>query len=158
MTKDELKKEAEEKANIYFDSLEVDDGNVSDTRFSNYDVFVAYKKGALDFAEPREKRIAELEKENAELKAFKEKQNQDILILKGLTERQREENAELKEFVNAPHTKGRKTTRGDYIKTVWDLSKQLTKAKELLKRCYDNYFCLEPLRSEIALFLSEVEK
>ena len=44
------------------------------------------------------------------------------------------ENAELKEFVNAPHTKGRKTTRADYIKAVWDLSKQLTKAKELLKQ------------------------
>ena len=43
------------------------------------------------------------------------------------------ENAELKEFVNAPHTKGRKTTRADYIKTVWDLSKQLTKAKEIIK-------------------------
>ena len=57
MTKEELKKEAEEKADIYFDSLEVDNGNVSDTRFSDYDVFVAYEKGALDFAEPREKQI-----------------------------------------------------------------------------------------------------
>jgi hypothetical protein len=44
------------------------------------------------------------------------------------------ENAELKEFVNAPHTKGRKTTRADYINVVWDLFKQLTKAKELLKQ------------------------
>ena len=57
MTKEELKKEAEEKADIYFNSLEVDNGNVSDTRFSDYDVFVAYEKGALDFAEPREKQI-----------------------------------------------------------------------------------------------------
>ena len=44
------------------------------------------------------------------------------------------ENAELKAFVNAPFTKGSKTTRGDYIKTVWDLSKQLDKAKELLAK------------------------
>lgn len=36
------------------------------------------------------------------------------------------ENTELKEFINAPHTKGRSTTRGDYIKTVWDLSKKLS--------------------------------
>jgi hypothetical protein len=36
---------------------------------------------------------------------------------------------------------------------------QLTKAKELLKRCYENYIYLEPLRSEIEQFLnSEVEK
>lgn len=40
-----------------------------------------------------------------------------------------------------------------------DLKKQLTKAKELLKRCYDNYIHLEPLRSEIEQFInSEVEK
>ena len=57
-----------EKAAIYFNSLEVDNGNVSDTRFSDYDVFIAYEKGALDFAKPREKRITELEKENAKLK------------------------------------------------------------------------------------------
>ena len=61
MTKEELKQEAEDKAGIYFNNLEVDRGNVSDTPFSGYDVFVAYKKGALDSAEPREKRIAELE-------------------------------------------------------------------------------------------------
>lgn len=41
---------------------------------------------------------------------------------------------DLEAFINAPHTKGRKTTRADYIKTVWDLSKKLAEAKELLKR------------------------
>ena len=35
---------------------------------------------------------------------------------------------------------------------------QLTKAKELLKRCYENYIYLEPLRSEINQFLEEIEK
>lgn len=63
MTKEELKKEAEEKAGIYFDSLDYDHGNVSDTPFSSYDVYTAYKKGALDFAEPREKQIERLSKE-----------------------------------------------------------------------------------------------
>ena len=33
---------------------------------------------------------------------------------------------------------------------------QLTKSKELLKRCYENYIHLEPLRSEIEQFLKEV--
>ena len=56
------------------------------------------------------------------------------MLLAGKIATLEKENAKLKEFVNAPHTKGRKTTRGDYIKTVWDLSKQLTKAKELLKQ------------------------
>ena len=44
---------------------------------------------------------------------------------------------------------------GEYIDKLEVL---LTKAKELLKRCYDNHIYLEPLRSEIAQFLSEVEK
>lgn len=35
------------------------------------------------------------------------------------------------------------------------LSDNLTKAKELLKRCYENYIYLEPLRSEIEQFLKE---
>ena len=35
---------------------------------------------------------------------------------------------------------------------------QLTKAKELLKRCYENYIYLEPLRSEINQFLKEIEE
>ena len=74
MTKEELEKEAEEKAGIYFDSLDYDHGNVSDTPFSSYDVYAAYEKGAMDFVEPREKQIqidAEqiraLQKQNGEL-------------------------------------------------------------------------------------------
>lgn len=50
----------------------------------------------------------------------------------------------------------------DLLKESYALSEhrknQLTKAKELLKRCYENYIYLEPLRSEIEQFLSEVEK
>lgn len=68
MTKAELEKEAEEKASVYFNSLDIDNGNVSDTPFSAYDVFVAYEKGALEFAEPREKRIAELEAQIEKMK------------------------------------------------------------------------------------------
>lgn len=67
MNIEELKKEAEEKAGVYFDSLDIDHGNVSDAPFSAYDIVTAYEKGALDFAEPREKRIAELEEANKTL-------------------------------------------------------------------------------------------
>ena len=108
MTKDELKKEAEEYANTHGTTVMGFEENLDCTDF----VIETY----LASAEPREKRIEELEKENAELK----NQLNKVCGIKGCM--------------------------------------QLTKAKELLKRCYDNYFCLEPLRSEIALFLSEVEK
>lgn len=76
--------------------------------------------------EEKDQRITELEMTVGTLRTFSNEQATCI-------ERLEKENAELKEFVNAPHTKGRKTTRGDYIKTVWDLSKQLTKAKEIIK-------------------------
>lgn len=53
---------------------------------------------------------------------------------------------------------------GEMLKTIHDLDernkvfeKQLTKAKELLKRCYENYIYLEPLRSELEQFLREAE-
>lgn len=36
-----MKREAEEKAEVYFDSLDIDHGNVSDTPFSAYDVVTA---------------------------------------------------------------------------------------------------------------------
>lgn len=39
-----------------------------------------------------------------------------------------------------------------------ELERQLTKAKELLKRGYNNYIYLEPLRSEIEQFLKEADK
>lgn len=66
----------------------------------------------------------------SELNTLTEEQDKHIIELE-------KENAELKAFINAPHTKGRKTTRGDYIKTVWDLSKKLAKAKEFLRKIID---------------------
>jgi len=63
-------------------------------------------------------------------------------------EKLEKENAELKEKLNfsTQYYQGEKA------------KEQLTNAKELLKRCYENYIYLEPLRSEIKQFLSEVEK
>lgn len=39
--------------------------------------------------------------------------------------------------------------------SAYKLSVLITKAKELLKRCYENYIYLEPLKSEIEQFLTE---
>lgn len=69
MTKEELEKEAEDKGIKYADSLEYTIPKFSDEEgYCWAQVEQAYEKGALDFAEPREKRIAELEKENKEIK------------------------------------------------------------------------------------------
>lgn len=63
-------------------------------------------------------------------------ENQD---LRKQVEELKNENKKLNDFINAPHTKGRKTTRGDYIKSVWDLSKKLAEAKEIIKKMSDVY-------------------
>ena len=78
--------------------------------------------------------IKELQKENAELKGLKDvatliRANNDTVVT-------------LMQLNNKLVSK----------------SQQLIKAKELLKRCYENYIYLEPLRSEIKQFISEVEK
>jgi hypothetical protein len=67
MTKEELEKEAEKHADgIYHYKINVSDyGEDGIINYRYSDVKEAYQKGA----EPREKQIAELEKENAELKS-----------------------------------------------------------------------------------------
>lgn len=65
----ELKKEAEDKGVEYADSLEYTIPKFSDEEgYCWSQVEQSYEKGALDFAEPREKRITDLEKKNTKLK------------------------------------------------------------------------------------------
>ena len=91
-----------------------------------------YRIIGSDYADIAEKRIAELEQENNKL--LDVINNQDVKI------------ADLEEQIKQ-------------IEKVSDYNAdQLTKAKELLKRCYENYIYLEPLRSEINQFLEEIEK
>jgi len=82
-------------------------------------------------------------------------ENQD---LRKQVEELEKENAELKEFINTPHTKGRKTTRGDYIKTVWELSKKLAEAKELLKDITSSYGSTEVSEAQLYLKIKKAEQ
>ena len=72
------------------------------------------------------------------------------------------ENAELKSLLNCANccefNENECATCVEFSHFKCKGNRQLTKAKELLKRCYENYIYLEPLRSEIEQFLSEVEK
>lgn len=126
MTEEELKKEAEEKGIKYADSLEY---TVSDEEgYSWSQVEEAYEKGALDFAESREKRIADLEwqlkevvKDNDYYQAENEKLIQENAELKG------EANSVLDNWCRGddpcPHLKKR--------------DEQLTKAKEIINAFLD---------------------
>lgn len=62
----------------------------------------------------------------------------------------RNENVGLKARLNAINLLTPELEKMSKLKT-----QQLTKAKELLKKCYENYIYLEPLRSEIKQFLEE---
>ena len=70
------------------------------------------------------------------------------MLLAGKIATLEKENAELKRLKRECETS---LCRAEYQYNY----EQLTKAKELLKRCYDNYIHLEPLRSEIEQFLKE---
>ena len=71
MTKEELKQEAEEKSKKRTKGFKCQDNCEK-----------SYVMGALDFAEPREKRIAELEKEKQGLKDYCDKYTKTILSLR----------------------------------------------------------------------------
>ena len=61
--------------------------------------------------------------------------------------------------IDAEHILELQKDKGALTDKVTELENKLEKAKELLKRCYDNYVYLKPFRSEIRKFLSsEVEK
>lgn len=66
----ELEKEIEEKGVEYADKQKRIISVHEDSGYSWGQVEEAYEKGALDFTEPREKRISELEEENKKIKSL----------------------------------------------------------------------------------------
>ena len=133
MTKEELKKEAVESAEKFF-------GKPTD--LVDLDNLRIFKNGYLAGAEPREKRIAELEKENAELKGLKDvatliRANNDTVTT-------------LMQLNNMLVTK----------------NQQLTKAKEIIREFVElatwqgNSKCpsFKSIQDKAEQFLSEVEK
>jgi DNA repair exonuclease SbcCD ATPase subunit len=145
MTKEELKQEAEK-------SLDKRLGTYAYIR--KQDCYTNYVDGYIDSAEPREKRIAELERKLEQT----EKDLADYQFNYPTIKELEKENAELLEKL-----KNQKADYETYYKSCYNAQKktekQLTNAKELLKRCYDNYIYLQPLRGDIEQFLnSEVEK
>jgi hypothetical protein len=107
------------------------------------------------------KELAELEKENAELKADNDARKFAMAMSEKVEKQLRKENAKLKGIKDVATLI---RANNDTVITLMQLnnklvskSQQLTKAKELLKRCYDNYIYLQPLRGDIEQFLKEEE-
>ena len=145
MNKEELKQEAEEK---YF--------NHKMMEFQGFYNRHYYYLGYLDSAEPREKRIAELEKEIAELDCQKNR-NKACYSCANVTERcfkneigcpcekyksYKDENAELKDKLEVLIAVGNTCTKG--------LNEQLTKAKEIL----EDIIKFQPYIDRDAMFLT----
>lgn len=160
MTTDELKKETEENSFRYT----LDKPWVCEVERKQ--IMAHFEKGYLAGSEPREKRIAELEQENAELRKiaeFQQSSNMNTHL----------ENKKLKEGLAVGSTwnkylnsmnKSLEEERDKYREMTFDMKDQLTKAKELLK---EFIFLLHNPRTaldtktvmdEAEQFLSEVEK
>ena len=90
MTKEELVNEAEK-------SLDKRLGTYAYIR--KQDCYTNYVDGYIDGAESREKRIAELEKENAELKADNDARKFAMAMSEKVEKQLREENAKLKDVI-----------------------------------------------------------
>lgn len=142
MTKEELKQEAEEW---------VQNNNYSYSNCPNIEKKL--KQAYLAGAEPREKRIAELEKENAELKnkvtflednlrvARKDRENLQLDVAKGL-----------KEFVkDYPATSFRYLANEKYVE-------QFTKAKELIDELSSSLSVVGECGEEECELLNRVEQ
>ena len=145
MTKEELKQEAREKYH-----------NHKIMEFQGFYNRHYYYLGYLDSAEPREKRIAELEKEIAELDCQKNR-NKACYSCANATERcfkneigcpcekyksYKDENAELKDKLEVLIAVGNTCTKG--------LNEQLTKAKEIL----EDIIKFQPYIDRDAMFLT----
>jgi hypothetical protein len=122
MIKDELKKEEEKWLCNNLHSASEED----------------FIKAMVEFAEPREKRIAELEQENAELRKVAEFQQSSNMS-------RYFENKKLKEGLAVGSTlnkglnslnKALEEERDKYRNMVFDKDEQLTKAKELIEDMY----------------------
>ena len=113
MTREELKQEAEEK---YFNHKMMD--------FQGFYPRHYYRLGYLESAEPREKRIAELEKENAEL----------------------QEKLNIRSCQNCKHSNKSYPSDGSCVHyNTWEDYKnpQLTKAKEVIENLIDSLMAID---------------
>ena len=139
MTKEELEKEATEYALEWGDKT---DGT-----------YASCRDGYLAGAEPREKRIADLKKQIADLEWQLQEVAKD-------NDNYKAENKKLEAQIEKMKEKHKQDELGLIISNSSaraELEKQLEQAKELLRRSYDNYISMQPLRGEIEKFLKEEE-
>lgn len=152
MTKEELEKEADDYAEKHAFRVPYDGSN----KFYDDVDFKASKEAYVAGAELREKRIADLErkleqteKDLAISEHDREHNDYELTEVYKKVEQLEKENAELKKHIEMDCI-----DCVDYIKNR-KLEKQLEQAKELLRRSYDNYISMQPLRGEIEKFLKE---
>ena len=149
MNKEELRKEAEEKTAQYMDE-HTEKYNCENTKLEtdNYNTGreYGYRDGYLAAAESREKRIEQLEKENAELKEKLED-----------TEKARDY------WKNSSFDWRHKCTSRKPFRAAVKAQKQLSKAKELIEDMYDqipsshsDYY--KDVMERARQFLKELEK
>lgn len=169
MTKEELEKEAVEYcANNCGDCYGC---HKKYRKNKNCEKIKSMIKTYLASAEPREIQLQE--KDNKIIELEKENEDAQYINMKVMDENSKleKENAELKEQISikdiliielqeqkvywkeSSFDWRHKFFKLDKVKRLIKKDKELAKAKDILKRCYENYIYLEPLRSEIEQFL-----
>lgn len=172
-----LEKEAEEKTTQYM-SEHTEKYNCENTKLEtdNYNIGCeyGYRDGYLAAAESREKRIEQLEKENADLKKKNTALSQDWDIMKSTITDYEKENEELtKKLEGTERARDywkdgsfdwrHKCTSRKPFKAAVKAQKQLSKAKELIEDMYDqipsshsDYY--KDVMERARQFLKELEK
>lgn len=172
-----LEKEAEEKTMQYM-SEHTEKYNCENTKLEtdNYNIGreYGYRDGYLAAAESREKRIEQLEKENADLKKKNTALRQDWDVMKSTITDYEKENEELtKKLEGAERARDswkdssfdwrHKCTSRKPFKVAVKAQKQLSKAKALLAKWVELYkpkledFPKSPIQVDTEQFLKEIE-
>ena len=113
------------------------------------------------YVDKQQKRIAELEKENAELKAQLESERDlpTIAYMQGAEKQKKKDEEELKKWKDEWQEQVQKATDEGYARTLQTM--QLTKAKELLKRWVElskpklEGYPIPPIQEQTEQFLKE---
>lgn len=142
MNREELEKEIEDKGVEYADKQKRTISVHEDSGYSWGQIEQAYEKGALDFAEPREKQIEQLEQENTELREKLE-----------CTEKARDY------WKDSSFDWRHKCTSRKPFRAAVKAQKQLSKAKKIIKELLDFDFLPDvDVKKQAEQFLKELEE
>ena len=155
MTKEELEKEAEEWLSKNWTSYDFYD---TECNVYNDDIKQDLIEGYIAGTEPREKRIADLERKLEQTEKDLTDYQFNYPKIKELEEANGKLLQRITQLEKDVTENESDCSMCDFPKLKQDLEKQLEQAKKYLEECVYNVVSPERLRNDIAQFLKEIEK